>query len=94
MTLELTQNISALMFKLKGQTKEEKLHAEKLDSLRKNIDDSREKLYSAQQNFNNVTDIKLIDFYIYKIQAEQSRFEQLLKEYKAEELSFIPSSAK
>lgn len=87
MTIQLAQNFSALMLRFQKQSQEEKLVAEKLEALKININDSREKILSAHENFNNVIDEKMIDFYIYKIQAEQSRYAQLLKEYK--ELSAI-----
>ncbi|MBR5155122.1 MAG: DUF2508 family protein [Clostridia bacterium] len=85
MTLELAQNIMFFRFKTQKLTQEDKLHLEKLRLLREDIEDSKNKLKSAQDNFNNVTEPKLIDFYIYKIQAEQSRFSQLLAEYRNEE---------
>ena len=87
MTIQLAQNFSALMPRFQKQSQEEKLVVEKLEALKININDSREKILSAHENFNNVIDEKMIDFYIYKIQAEQSRYAQLLKEYK--ELSAI-----
>jgi len=87
MTIQLAQNFSALMLRFQKQSQEEKLVAEKLEALKININDSREKILSAHENFNNVIDEKMIDFYIYKIQAEQCRYAQLLKEYK--ELSAI-----
>lgn len=82
MTLQLSRNFSALMLKIQGQDTEEKLFRQRLEKLKENINDSREKIRSAHENFENVTDEKLIDFYIYKIQAEQSRHAQLIKEYK------------
>ncbi len=93
MTLDLAQNTIFSRFKIRKSTIEDKLHAEKLCQLRQDIEDSKTKLKSAQDNFNNVTEPKLIDFYIYKIQAEQSRFSQLLAEYRKEEkiLSSISS---
>ncbi|MDO4744330.1 MAG: DUF2508 family protein [Clostridia bacterium] len=93
MTLQLAENLMALRFKTQKATKEDKAHEKKLLSLRESIEDSKQKLLSAQDNFNNVTEPKLIDFYIYKIQSEQSRYEQLLLEYRHEERSYICSSA-
>ena len=92
MTLQFIQALPFLQFTLGKNTIEERLHREKLADLKRNIDDSKEKLLYAQENFNNVTEPKLIDFYIYEIQAEQSRYEQLLIEYRNEELSYIHSS--
>lgn len=54
-----------------------------LVSLRENIEQTKSELNCAIDNFNNVTEPKLIDFYIYKIQAEQNKYDQLLCEYKA-----------
>ena len=85
MTLDLAQNSILSRFKAQKSTIQDKLHAEKLRLLKIDIDDCKVKLKSAQENFNNVTDPKLIDFYIYKIKAEQSRFSQLLTEYRLEE---------
>lgn len=82
MTLDLVQNTIFLRLKIKKPTIEDRLHEEKLHILKAEIEDSKTKLKSAQENFNNVTEPKLIDFYIYKIQAEQSRYSQLLSEYR------------
>ena len=51
--------------------------------LKSNIEHTKTNLAYAIENFNNVTEPKLVDFYIYRIQSEQTRFEQLLAEYKA-----------
>ena len=91
MTIQLAQNFSALILRFQKQSQEEKLVAEKLEALKININDSREKILSAHENFNNVIDEKMIDFYIYKIQAEQSRYAQLLKEYKELSATYISS---
>ncbi len=88
MTLDLAQSSVFSRFKTQKATLEDKLHVEKLRLLKSDIDDCKTKLKSAQENFNNVTEPKLIDFYIYKIQAEQSRFSQLLTEYRKEEQYF------
>ncbi len=85
MTLDLAQNNVFSRLKLQKPTIEDKLRLEKLRLLKADIEDCKIKLKSAQENFNNVTEPKLIDFYIYKIQAEQSRFSQLLSEYRKEE---------
>ncbi len=93
MTLDLAQNPIFSRFRVQKPTHTDKLHLEKLRLLKLDIEDSKIKLKSAQDNFNNVTEPKLIDFYIYKIQAEQSRFSQLLSEYRKEEqLSSVNSS--
>lgn len=73
-------------------SEEERLHEEKLQILKKSINETKEKLRFAHENFNNVSEPKLIDFYIYKIQSEQSKYEQLLFEYRTEESRFIHSA--
>ena len=82
MTLDLVQNTIFSRLKIKNPTIADRLQEEKLHILKAEIEDSKTKLKSAQENFNNVTEPKLIDFYIYKIQAEQSRYSQLLSEYR------------
>ncbi len=54
----------------------------RLTELKHSIDRTVTELNCAMENFNNVTEPKLIDFYIYKIQSEQTRYDQLLCEYK------------
>ncbi|MBE7031908.1 MAG: DUF2508 family protein [Ruminococcaceae bacterium] len=83
MTASLTANLTAVFNKAKAAEKRaEALHLARLQTLKENIDSARDEIRSAIENFNNVTEPKLIDLYIYKIQSEQSRFEQLLSEYK------------
>ena len=94
MTLDLAQNPVFSRFKVQKETVADRLHTEKLRLLKIDIEDCKFKLKSAQENFNNVTEPKLIDFYIYKIQAEQSRFSQLITEYRREEQIFTLNSAK
>ena len=65
---------------MKNKNSEEK--KESLSSLRENIEQTKAEMNGAIDNFNNVTEPKLIDFYIYKIQAEQNKYDQLLCEYK------------
>lgn len=91
MTIQLAGYIPFFSLKTQKLTKEEKIHAEKLVALKKTIEECKAELKSSQENFNNVTEPKMIDFYIYKIQAEQSRFEQLLFEYRQEEQRYIVS---
>ena len=93
MNFDAALNMQFFRLFTKRVSLEAKLHQEKLESLRLSIEDSKSKLRLAHENFNNVTEPKLIDFYIYKIQAEQSRYEQLLKEYRLEEQQYIPSAA-
>ncbi|MBR5613734.1 MAG: DUF2508 family protein [Clostridia bacterium] len=89
MTLQLTANL--VSFFDKNKAAEKKVHSEylvKLQTLKQNIDLTRCEITAAMENFNNVNEPKLIDFYIYKIQSEQNRYEQLLMEYKALERSY------
>ena len=61
---------------------QDELLKKRLDGIKSSIEHVKSELYQAMSNFNNVTEPKLIDFYIYKIQSEQTRYEQLLSEYK------------
>ena len=56
---------------------------QKLCELKEHIEYTKSEMNAAMSNFNNVTEPKLIDYYIYKIQSEQNRYEQLLIEYKS-----------
>ena len=58
----------------------------RINELKSNIEDTKAELKLAMENFNNVIEPKLIDFYIYKIQSEQTRYDQLISEYKSMEL--------
>lgn len=53
-----------------------------LTELKRQLYQSKLELEAAIDNFNNVTDPKLIDVYIYKIQSEEARFEKILSEIK------------
>ena len=53
-----------------------------LNQLKKQLKDSKESFECAIDNFNNVTDPRLVDIYIYKIRAEETRFEHILSEIK------------
>lgn len=57
-------------------------HIKKLAELKEHIEYAKSEMDYAVSNFNNVTEPKLIDYYIYKLQSEQNRYEQLLSEYK------------
>jgi len=59
-----------------------KIHEKHISELKSHIEEAKLEINLAIDNFNNVTEPKLIDFYIYKISSEQTRFEQLLSEYK------------
>ncbi len=83
MTISLTSNLAAIFNKAKAaERRAEEQHFARLQALKDNIDSARDEILQATENFNNVTEPKLIDLYIYKIQSEQSRYEQLLAEYK------------
>lgn len=62
--------------------KVKKTESPHLKELKKQLYDSKLELEAAMDNFNNVTDPKLIDVYIYKIQSEEARFEKILSEIK------------
>ena len=94
MVMEMVQSLPFFRVFAQKISEDEKKHEEKLRLLKEGIDESKNRLRAAHENFNNVTEPKLIDFYIYKIQAEQSRYEQLLLEYRNEEREFIHYSAK
>ncbi len=68
-----------IFLKPKKEKKSENLY---LNQLKKQLKDSKENLECAIDNFNNVTDPKLVDIYIYKIRAEEARFEHILGEIK------------
>lgn len=94
MVMQLAERLPIFRSFLQKASLEDKLHEERLSALRESIENSKQKLNFAYDNFNNVIEPKLIDFYVYKIQSEQSRYEQLLSEYRTEELRYIHSSAK
>ena len=91
MVLQLAESLPFLGMFSQKISPEERLHEKKLSALKEEIEDSKVKLRFAHENFNNVCEPKLIDFYIYKIQSEQSRYEQLLLEYREEEQRYIHS---
>jgi len=62
--------------------REEEQKRKQLLKLKESIDYTKAEIDSAMQNFNNVKEERLVDFYIYKIQAEQSRYDQLILEYR------------
>ncbi len=93
MSAEFVQALPIWNFKNRRVTEEELLHKKRLEGLKESIEICKDDLAMAQQNFDNVTEPKLIDFYIYRIQSEQSRYAQLLAEYKEEERTFSPASA-
>ena len=79
----LSANISATLNRMMNMKKKhDKIRENHIRELISNIEQSKAEMKLAMDNFNNVTEPKLIDFYIYKIQSEQTRYEQLLSEYK------------
>ncbi len=62
--------------------KTNELDRQHLNELKLCIEQTRAELHCAMENFDNVIEPKLIDFYIYKIQSEQTRYDQLICEYK------------
>ncbi len=84
MTFQLSmQNVVQFTREKKERVRTDKALASKLNSLKDSINLTNSEINSAIDNFNNVTEPCLIDYYIYKIQSEQSKFSQLLSEYKA-----------
>lgn len=80
-----TENIAAVskFMSFFDTTKKTKQKEEPcLKELKKQLFESKLELEAALTNFNNVTDPKLIDVYIYKIQSEEARFEKILSEIK------------
>ena len=83
MLSELSSNITATFTRIINTKRNpEKEYDRQIRQLIADIEDTKTELKLAMDNFNNVTEPKLIDFYIYKIQSEQTRFEHLLSEYK------------
>ncbi len=46
------------------------------------VNKTKQDLDAAYNNFENVTDLDLVDCYIYEVQAIQKRYEYLLKQAK------------
>lgn len=80
-------NFATTLTRIINSKKADKTYEMHINQLKSNIDNAKHELHLAMENFNNVIEPKLIDFYIYKIQSEQTRYEQLLNEYKAFENS-------
>ena len=79
----LSANISSAFRFIAGtKNKQIKFQNNRKRELVMNIEHAKAEMHQAMDNFNNVTEPKLIDFYIYKIQSEQTRFEQLISDYK------------
>ena len=83
MFASLSGNITTAWDKVTGLTKKsDRPYETRINELKSNIEQARTEMNQAMENFNNVTEPKLIDFYIYRIQSEQTRYEQLILEYK------------
>ena len=83
MFASLSGNITTVWDKVTGlKKKSDKPYETHINELKSNIEQARTEMNQAMENFNNVTEPKLIDFYIYRIQSEQTRYEQLILEYK------------
>ncbi len=67
---------------VRQKNEQKKLYEKRINELKSDIEQAKRELQTAMDNFNNVTEPRLIDFYIYKIQSEQTRYEQFLSEYK------------
>lgn len=83
MFARLSANITSTWDKVISlKNKPDPAYEKRINDLKSNIEHTRAEMHLAMENFNNVTEPKLIDFYIYKIQSEQTRYEQLISEYK------------
>ncbi|MBQ7097806.1 MAG: DUF2508 family protein [Clostridia bacterium] len=83
MLTELSTGISSVFLRMIGSEKKTAaLRDAKQRELISNIENAKTEIKLALDNFNNVTEPKLIDFYIYKMLSEQTRFEHLLSEYR------------
>ncbi len=83
MFASLSGNIATVWDKVVSlKKKPDKTYEKRINELKSNIEQTRTEMNRAMENFNNVTEPKLIDFYIYRIQSEQTRYEQLISEYK------------
>ena len=83
MFARISANITSIRDKVASlKTKPDPAYEKRIRELKSNIEHTRTEMKLAMENFNNVTEPKLVDFYIYKIQSEQTRYEQLISEYK------------
>ncbi len=84
MFARISANVASTRDKIVSlKNKPDLAHEKHINELKSNIKQTMSEMQLAMENFNNVTEPKLIDFYIYKIQSEQTRYEQLISEYKA-----------
>ncbi len=84
------QGINTAFNKIAGLAKKpDRTYEIRINELKSNIEDTKAELKLAMENFNNVVEPKLIDFYIYKIQSEQTRYDQLISEYKSMEIASV-----
>ncbi len=67
---------------VRQKNEQKKQYEKQINQLRSDIEHAKQELQNAMDNFNNVTEPRLIDYYIYKIQSEQTRYEQFISEYK------------
>ena len=54
----------------------------KYNELKQRLCETKQELNAAIDNFNSVTDPKLTDVFIYKIQSEEAKYEHILREIK------------
>ncbi len=82
----MTQTQSALpaalarLFHLHRQAEMEQ--TKKYNDLKHDLETAKSNLHTAMTNFDNVADPKLVDLYIYRIQAAQTQYEHILHEIK------------
>lgn len=69
--------------------KKNHLLSQELLWLRKEIDETMEKIDAARNHFEQAVDPTMIDCYIYEINAAQLRYQFLLRKFKAAESSLL-----
>lgn len=58
------------------------MRTQRYNALKKDLETAKSNLHTAMTNFDNVTDPKLVDMYIYQIQSAQTQYEHILNEIK------------
>lgn len=67
---------------LRMHTPDELEREQKLRGLKHDLNVAKASLKIAMTNFDNVTDPKLVDMYIYRIQSAQTQYDHILQEIK------------
>lgn len=82
MSIENAAVLSKFVSFLDTAKKTRRIEDSRLKELKKELYRSKLELEAAMDNFNNVTDPKLIDVYIYRMRSEETRYEKILSEIK------------